>query len=105
MLWKNRGGSGGCLVLGDVPLGTCLGQAGGVEGSAGAESCSSALPGAGGGGGGGAARWGEEEPRRTHEPHIVGPAGWSRSIPCDFIEARQGRGGGGVPYCVRCKLW
>ncbi len=26
--------------------------------------------------------------RRTRDPDVLGPAGWTRSIPCDFIEAR-----------------
>ncbi|KAL4440657.1 hypothetical protein ABPG77_000366 [Micractinium sp. CCAP 211/92] len=31
---------------------------------------------------------GEQErgPRRTRDPYVLGPAGWTRSIPCDFIE-------------------
>ncbi|KAI3436578.1 hypothetical protein D9Q98_005994 [Chlorella vulgaris] len=29
---------------------------------------------------------GEQGDRRTREPYTVGSAGWTRSIPCDFIE-------------------
>ena len=30
-----------------------------------------------------------EGARRTREPYTIGSAGWTRSIPCDFIEARR----------------
>ncbi|KAL4457560.1 hypothetical protein ABPG75_012425 [Micractinium tetrahymenae] len=52
---------------------------------------------AGGGAGGasgeeGTAAEGQEEGeghRRTRDPYVLGPAGWTRSIPCDFIEREK----------------
>lgn len=75
------------------------GQAGAAAASAGAEAGAGAGAGAGAeagvgagvGAGAGAGQEGEvlaPGGRRTREPYTVGSAGWTRSIPCDFIEVR-----------------
>lgn len=43
--------------------------------------------------------------RHTREPFTVGSAGWTRSIPCDFIEASTEGGGLVLEWVYACTQW
>lgn len=66
------------------PAGGGAGAGGEVGGEVKAEGGEGGERGEGGAGGVGVGG------RRTREPHVIGSAGWTRSIPCDFVEVRSG---------------